>query len=152
MESSKVLIMVRGDVFSRGLQVNFQEWGFQPVVVGRPDPGQVLALIRQHQPVLLVTDLLTWPGGPASREPVAASPPVPTLLLLPHPGSAQYAALQGVPGYQVLPKPCPVAHLKRGVETLLSVAIPANLPSETVSPAWPVQAEGLRLPPPRSHS
>ena len=140
MAGSNVLIMVRGDVFSHGLQVNFREWGFEPVVVGRPDPTQVLALIRQHKPVLLVTDLLTWTGGPASREP-AAAPPVPTLPLVAHPGpgNAQYAALQGVPGYQVLPKPCPVAHLKRGVEALLSVAIPAPIPSETVAAAWPVQ-------------
>jgi hypothetical protein len=138
MEGGKVLIMVRGDVFSHGLQVNFREWGFEPVVAGRPDPTQVLAHIRQHKPVLLVTDLLTGPGGPASREP-AAAPPIPTLLLVAHPGpgNAQYAALKGVPGYQVLPKPCPVAHLKRGVEALLSVAIPAPVPSETVSPAWP---------------
>jgi hypothetical protein len=141
MEGSNVLIMVRGDVFSHGLQANFREWGFGPVVVGRPDPTQVLALIRQHKPVLLVTDLLTWPGGPASREPAAGPPPVPTLLLLAHPdpGNAPYAALQGVPGYQVLPKPCPVAHLIRGVEALLSVAIPTLIPSETVSPAWPAK-------------
>jgi hypothetical protein len=141
MEGSKVLIMVRGDVFSHGLQVNFREWGFEPVVIGRPDPTQVLGLIRQHQPVLLVTDLLAWPGGPASREPFAA-PPVPTLLLVAHPGTAHYAALQGIPGYQVLPKPCPVAHLKRGAEALLSVAIPSDIPSETVSPAWPMQGLG----------
>jgi hypothetical protein len=49
----------------------------------------------------------------------------------------QYAALQGVPNYQVLPKPCPVAQLKRGVEELLSVAIPADVPVEMVYPAWP---------------
>lgn len=137
MNGNCVLIMVRGDVFSQGLGVNFREWGFEPVI-GRPDPTQVPALIRHYKPVLLVTDLLTWPGGPASREPAAAPPPVPTLLLLAHPGpdNAPYAALQGVPGYQVLPKPCPVAHLKRGVEALLAVAIPAVTPSETVDPAW----------------
>ncbi|HEX8528392.1 MAG TPA: hypothetical protein VF646_00150 [Cytophagales bacterium] len=141
MEGNKVLIMVRGDVFSQGLRVNFQEWGFEPVVAARPDPTQVLALVWQHQPVLLVTDLLTWPGGPASREPLAAPPPVPTLLLVAHPGPAHApgAALQGVPGYHVLPKPCPVAHLKRGAETLLSVTLPGVIPSETVSPAGPAQ-------------
>jgi hypothetical protein len=140
MKGSRVLIMVRGDVFSHGLQVHFREWGFEPVVARRPDPTQVLALLGQHKPVLLVTDLLTWPGGPASREPFAA-PPVPTLLLVDHPGPGhgQYAALQGVPGYQVLPKPCPVAQLKRGVEALLSVTIPSAVPSETVSPAWPAK-------------
>jgi hypothetical protein len=37
----------------------------------------------------------------------------------------------------VLPKPCPVAHLTRGVESMLSVVIPADTPSETVAPAWP---------------
>ncbi len=139
MEGSKVLIMVRGDVFAHGLRVHFQEWGFEPVV-GWPDPTQVLSLVWQHKPVLLVTDLLTWPGGPAFRAPGAA-PPVPTLLLVAQPGPAHapYAVLQGVPGYHVLPKPCLVAHLKWGVETLLSVTISSDIPSETVSPAWPAQ-------------
>ncbi len=139
MEGKKILIMVRGDVFSFGLQAHFREWGFGPVVIRRPDPAQVPALLREHGPVLLVTDLLTWPGGPASRELPAARPPVPTLLLVAD-GSisqAQYAALQALPSYGVLPKPCPVAHLKRGVESLLSVVIPAEPPSETVAPAWP---------------
>jgi hypothetical protein len=139
MEGKKILIMVRGEIFSFGLQANFREWGFAPVVIRRPDPTQVPDLLREHGPVLLVTDLLTWPGGPASPEFSANPPPVPALLLVADGciSKPQYAALQGIPGYGVLPKPCPVAHLKRGVETLLSAVIPANTPSEIVSPAWP---------------
>jgi hypothetical protein len=141
MKEKKVVIMVRGDVFSFGLQVYFREWGYAPVLIRRPDPGQVLALVREHQPVLLVTDLLTWPGGPGGPEPHAAPPPVPTLLLVAQGcmSNAQYDALRGVPGYKLLPKPCPISHLKRDVEALLSVAIPAEAPSETVSPAWPAE-------------
>jgi DNA-binding NarL/FixJ family response regulator len=139
MGGNKILIMVRGEIFSFGLRENFITWGFMPVIMVRPDPTQVLALIREHKPVLLVTDLLTWPGGPASRAFLAAPPPVPTLLLIAHRdmSNAQHAILQGVPGYQVLPKPCPVAHLKEAVEALLSVIIPADTPPETVSPVWP---------------
>jgi|GEM_PF-3658268 len=139
MKGKKVLIMVRGDVFSFGLEVYFREWGFEPVLIARPDAARVPFFLREHQPALLVTDLLTWPGGPVPGELHAAPPPIPVLLLAAHNqmSPAQYAALQGVPNYQVLPKPCPVAHLKRVVEELLSVAIPADVPVEMVAPAWP---------------
>ena len=139
MKGKKVVIMVRGDVFSFGLEVYFRDWGFEPVVIARPDAARVPFFLREHQPALLVTDLIKWPGGPVSGEQHPAPPPVPVLLLVAHGemSPAQYVALQGVPNYQVLPKPCPVAQLKRGVEGLLSVAIPADIPVETVYPAWP---------------
>ncbi len=151
MQKGLVLILVKGAVFTEGMKLYFEEWGFEV----RDVSGSQLSLhnVLTEQPALIVLDLpARLAAWGVARELLDQDHRVPLLLLatdarlLEHHG----LRLQKVYHYDCIPKPCLVEELKRAAEGLLGGPLPkpagtAAEPEVTVRPSGWAQGLGSKL-------
>jgi DNA-binding response OmpR family regulator len=129
MQKGLVLVLIKGAVFTEGVRLYFEEWGFEVRDISGAQPS--LQDVITQQPALIVLDLpARLAASGAESQLLDQNHQVLLLLLATDARLLQRHALhlQRVYHYDCIPKPCPVEELERAAERLLgcTLSMPAG--------------------------
>ncbi len=120
-----VLLLVKGEIFTHGLKHYLEQWKF--LVKKLPVAEISFAEIRSLDRALVILDLpASIDGAGVLGELLRKDHQVPLLLLVTDIKllKRHWLLLGKLKHHDCLPKPCPVAEIKRAVEGLLGCSLP----------------------------